>query len=74
MDYAGCSYLTLNINKYYPIRSSGHIEFPGPIAHHEACINVGTDDEMCFKWAVLSGLYPAKKDAQRKTKCVEHEN
>jgi len=68
------SYLTLNINKYNPIRGSGHIEIPGPIAHREACINVRTDDEMFFKWAVLSGLYPAKKDPQRKTKYVEQEN
>jgi len=68
------SYLTLNINKYNPIRGSGHIEIPGPIAHLKACINAQSDDEMCFKWAVLSGLYPATKDPHRKTKYVEHEN
>ena len=61
-------YVSLNvyINKYNPMRGSRHIELPGPIEKRRACINVRNEnDEECFKWAVLSALYPAKSNSSR---------
>ena len=47
---------------------------PAPkLAAKKALVNVKNTDQMCFKWAVLSALFPAGKDAQRLSKYVEHE-
>ena len=36
-------------------------------------MNVKNVDDQCFKWAILSALFPAGKDAQRVGKYVQHE-
>jgi len=56
--------LTLNINELNPMRGSSWIPLPPLIEYKHACINVKNDDNKCFRWAVLSALYPMKKDGQ----------
>ena len=47
--------LTVNINKYNPMRGSSYIELPASIQKKHACVNVQNfDDNHCFKWAVIS--------------------
>ena len=38
------------------MRCGTFIPLPKTIANRGACINVQNDDDMCFKWSVLSGL------------------
>lgn len=57
--------LTININKYSPQIGSSFIELPRQIEIKKACVNVRNYDNKCFKWAVLSALHPADKDANR---------
>jgi len=50
--------------RYNPLIGSSYIELPKFVLDKKACINVkNEDDEMCFKWAVLSVLYPDKNNA-----------
>ena len=58
-------HLTVNINKYNPIRGSAYIELPPPIEQRKACVNVRTRGDDCFKWAVLSALFPAAENPYR---------
>jgi hypothetical protein len=52
--------LTININKYNPMRGSSYIEIPASIKKKHACVNVNNDDDECFKWALLSALHPVE--------------
>ena len=38
------------------MRCRTYIPLPKSIAQRRACINVQNDDDMCFKWAILSAL------------------
>ncbi|KAK9745788.1 hypothetical protein QE152_g6622 [Popillia japonica] len=62
-----------NINKFTPQLGSSYIELPKQIKKKEACINVRNNDEGCFGWAVVSALYPVKKNSERVTKSEEDE-
>ena len=47
---------------YRPTQGSSYVEPPKYLANKKAVINVqNPNDEMCFAWAVLSSLHPAKK-------------
>ena len=50
------------------------MEFPEPIRRKQACINVIKKDDQCFKWAVLSALYPVEhgRHPERVNKYKEH--
>ena len=55
--------LTVNINKYNPMRGSSYIELPASIQKKHACVNVQYFDvDQCFKWTVLSALHPAERN------------
>lgn len=60
--------IMFNINKFTPQLGSSYIELPKQIKKKEACINVRNNDEGCFGWAVVSALYPVKKNSERVTK------
>lgn len=64
--------LTININKYTPQIGSSFVELPKRIALKKACINVRNNDDKCFKWAVLSALYPTERDAGRVQKYQQY--
>ena len=46
------------ITQYRPLHGSTYVETPAHIANKCCVVNVKNDDEKCFAWAVLSGLYP----------------
>ena len=49
-------HLTVNINKYNPMRVGSYIPLPKEIQKRMGCINVKNKDNQCFKWALLAGL------------------
>lgn len=57
--------LTVQVNKYEPLNGASYIPLPKYLQKKHAIINVRNYDQECFKWAVLSALYPAVKDGQR---------
>lgn len=66
--------LEVNINKYSPMRASFFIELPTAIKQKRACINVQNADNQCFKWAVLSALYPPVQHSERVSKYRQYED
>lgn len=50
--------LDMNVNKFNPLRGTSYIDLPRDIKAKKAVINVKNADNMCFKWALLSALYP----------------
>lgn len=78
------NYLNVNIFNFNPLRAGSYIELPKAIQNKKACINIKNEDQMCFKWAVLCGLYheryrgedgklPNIKNAERLSKYVAFE-
>lgn len=58
--------LDVQICSYEPLRGSSYIETPKKIQNKKAIVNVkNTFDNMCFKWAILSALYPVSRNPQR---------
>ncbi|XP_070170883.1 uncharacterized protein [Polyergus mexicanus] len=44
-----------------------HVKLPREIVLKRAVINVQSNDNACFAWAVVAALYPAEKNAGRKS-------
>ena len=61
---------TLHVAKYRPLVGSSYIETPKSLFGKRAIVNVENSDDECFKWAVLSALYPASTNTQRIKKCL----
>lgn len=59
--------LTVNVNKYNPMRAGCYLKLPREIMMKRAVINVHTKDNACFAWAVVVALYPAKVHAERES-------
>ncbi|XP_063388138.1 uncharacterized protein LOC134674022 [Cydia fagiglandana] len=69
------NYLDVNVNKFNPLRGSSYIELPRDIQNRKAVINVKNSDHECFRWAVLSGLYPPTSHRSNTTKSyIAHKN
>ncbi|XP_047990712.1 uncharacterized protein LOC125229815 [Leguminivora glycinivorella] len=69
------NYLDVNVNKFNPLCGSSFIELPRDIKNKNAVINVKNRDHECFKWAILSGLYPpANHRANETNSYKEHKN
>ena len=66
--------LVVNIYKFNPMRGNSYIDLPPFIKNKKACINVENKDNECFKWAILSALHPAKKNANRAVSYVPYKN
>jgi hypothetical protein len=65
----------VRIGQYRPLAGSSFIPTPASLVAKHAVINVyNPDDSMCFVWAVLSALYPCKKNAERVSKYRPHLN
>ena len=47
------------ITQYRPLHGSTYVETPAQITNKYCVVNVKNDDEKCFAWVVLSGLYPS---------------
>ncbi|XP_069364145.1 uncharacterized protein [Maniola hyperantus] len=57
--------LHVNVNKFNPLRGTSYIDLPQDIRAKKAVINVKNVDYMCFKWALLSALYPVSSKTDR---------
>lgn len=66
--------LDMNVNKFNPLRGSSYIDLPHDIRNKKAVINVKNSDVQCFKWALLSALYPANKSSDRVSSYSKYEN
>lgn len=66
--------LLVSSNKCCEFSGSSYIELPESIQKKKAVINVHNYDNECFKWAVLSALYPVIKDPQRVNKYEKYTN
>ena len=68
--------LTLRFSKYVAAHGSSYIELPEKIANKKCCINIQNEDERCFEYSVLCGLYhdEIKKDLQRVSKYKTYVN
>ena len=56
------------INVYKPLAGSSWIPLPKFLASKKALINPKNTDQECFKWCVVEGMYPQKRDRDRITK------
>ena len=79
----GSGYVLLQIKKFkilfIPFQpfadSSSYIPTPAWLADKHAVINVKNyQDDQCFKWAILSTVYPASSHADRLSNYVPYEN
>lgn len=66
--------LVIHVNKYEPFRGSSFIELPKYLTSKKAIVNVVNKDEMCFKWAILSALYPAVWNPQRLSHYLQYKD
>ncbi|XP_067212484.1 uncharacterized protein [Linepithema humile] len=57
--------LTINVNKFNPLRAGCHIQLPQKIMLKRAVVNVQTADNACFAWVVVAALHPAEKQPER---------
>lgn len=58
--------LDVQICSYDPLKGSSFIETPKKLKQKKALVNVkNINDDMCFKWSVLSALHPAAKNPLR---------
>eukprot|EP01052_Picozoa_sp_SAG31_P042300 SAG31_NODE_6678_length_1928_cov_2.726627_3_plen_376_part_01 len=66
--------LELHADRYKPLVGSSYVELPKKLKDKFAIVNVKNDDNECFKWAVLSALYPVERHACRvsKYKDIDH--
>lgn len=66
--------LVVQISRYEPLRASSYIDLPKEVAKKKAVVNVYNQDDMCFKWAILSALFPATSNPSRVTHYKRYEN
>lgn len=64
--------LVVQVNQHDLINGNSYIELPKYLAKKRAIINVKNSDEMCFKWAVLSALYPKKWHMNQVRQYLQH--
>lgn len=57
--------LTININKYNPMRAGCNFKLSRKITSKRAVVNVKSNDNACFAWAVVAALYPAERNSDR---------
>lgn len=57
--------LTVNVNKYNPLRAGCHIQLPREITTKRAVVNVQSMDNACFAWSVVAALYLAESHTER---------
>ncbi|XP_071582038.1 uncharacterized protein [Temnothorax nylanderi] len=59
--------LTVNVNKYNPLRAGCYIKLPQQIKLKGAVINVQSMDNACFAWSVVAALHPAERHSERES-------
>lgn len=66
--------LIVQVNRLDPLKGSSFIQLPKHLTKKKAIVNVKNGDNMCFKWAVLSALFPATKNVDRIGSYIQYEN
>lgn len=64
--------LNIQLSSFDPCSGSSYIKTPKFLENKKAIVNVQNRDNECFKYAILSALYPATKDAQRVKKYMPY--
>ncbi|XP_072753401.1 uncharacterized protein [Anoplolepis gracilipes] len=59
--------LTVNINKYNLMRAECCVQLPRKIIMKRAVVNVQSQDNACFAWAVVAALYPVERHTDRQS-------
>ncbi|XP_072759760.1 uncharacterized protein [Anoplolepis gracilipes] len=59
--------LTVNINKYNLMRAGCCVQLPRKIIMKRAVVNVQSQDNACFAWAVVAALYPVERHTDRQS-------
>lgn len=57
---------------YQPLKGSSYIELPQYLKTKRAIINVKNTNNECFKYAIISALYPIDRNPQRPTQYEKH--
>lgn len=60
--------LLVQANEFQPVTGSTYIDLPAFVKAKHAVINVRNNDNMCFKYAVLSAIHPVELNPQRTVK------
>ncbi|XP_076301457.1 uncharacterized protein LOC143219338 [Lasioglossum baleicum] len=58
-------HLIVSCNKYQPLQAGCCVIVPRNIQLKRAIVNVISNDEACFFWAIVAGLYPVEKNTSR---------
>lgn len=67
--------LNVQISSYQPLDGSSYVATPKDLNAKKAIINVmNLRDEMCFKWAILSALHPAKTNPHRLQNYIKYKD
>lgn len=66
--------LNIQVSRFEPCPGSSYIDLPKFLKLKHAIINVKNRDNECFKWAVLSGLFPAGNHCERVSKYKQYES
>ncbi|XP_071574661.1 uncharacterized protein [Temnothorax nylanderi] len=59
--------LTVNVNRYNPLRTGCHLKLPQNIKLKNVVINVRSMDNACFAWSVVAALHPAERHLERES-------
>ncbi|XP_076683745.1 uncharacterized protein LOC143376874 [Andrena cerasifolii] len=59
--------LTVNVNKYNPLRARCHFKFSRELLLKRTTISVQSEDNTGFTWAVVAALHPAERDTARQS-------
>ncbi|XP_066585562.1 uncharacterized protein [Prorops nasuta] len=54
--------IVIQMIKYHPMTASSYIKLPQWIENKHAVINAKNGGKDCFAWAIMTGLFPAKKN------------
>lgn len=57
--------MEVSTSSYDPYNGASYIELPKKLSARKSIINVKNNDEMCFKYAILSALFPFANNAHR---------
>lgn len=66
--------MLVQVNEFQPIGGSSYINLPAALVKKRAIVNVRNEDNQCFKYAILSALYPASRNANRVVNYTPYSN
>ena len=64
--------LDINVGKYEPLAPTSYIKLPKELSDKHAIINIKNDDQKCFLWSILAGLFPVENHPERVNKYFQH--